>query len=584
MTSPVSSATIIAAIADTIAPNTDGAITAELLAAVLDSIAVSYVNIVDGGSLSTVLGTVTTGVWQATPIGLTYGGTGEALSPSNGGLVYSGASGLAILPATATANQLAMSGASGAPAWSTAVYPPVTSINQILWSNANNNVEGLTTANNGVLVTDSSGVPSISSTIPAAAQANITGTGTLTSGSTGTGFTVNATLSTLTGNWPASQLGGTTLAASVVTSSLTTVGIIGTGTWNATTITMGKGGTSAALSPSTGAAVYSSASALALVTPANAGQIALYSPTAAPTMINVPCPVPQGRLTALTGTPVPTSPITAATSVYYTPYVGSCVPLWNGSCFVPTQFSELSNLLSGTTPFYGPTAAAASSVYDLFVWLASGNTVTLTRSQVWSGITSPYGSRLSSVNGVWVNQTTITNGPAAGYGTYVGSIYTDSGGGTVSFNRTNSLNVWNMYNRIPVTGVALDTSSYTYTTATVRQAHGTATGTQVSFLVGLIEDDFDANLNVECKTVAALSASCQVGIGLNTTTVFSSQRGVLFSPAASAADVGSLSAFLSTLPSTLGVNVISSNESGDGANANTFNNNSTNTLSVKFKV
>lgn len=65
------------------------------------------------------------------------------------------------------------------------------SINQLAWySSAGTTVVGLATANNGILVTSAGGVPSISSTIPAATQANITGTGTLASGTTASGFNV----------------------------------------------------------------------------------------------------------------------------------------------------------------------------------------------------------------------------------------------------------------------------------------------------------------------------------------------------------------------------------------------------------
>lgn len=49
-----------------------------------------------------------------------------------------------------------------------------TTINQILYSSANNVIAGLATANNGVLVTSAGGVPSIGSTLPNAVQDNIT--------------------------------------------------------------------------------------------------------------------------------------------------------------------------------------------------------------------------------------------------------------------------------------------------------------------------------------------------------------------------------------------------------------------------
>ncbi len=50
--------------------------------------------------------------------------------------------------------------------WSTATYPKTTTVNQILYSSATNTVTGLGTLADGVLVTDASGVPSISSTLP----------------------------------------------------------------------------------------------------------------------------------------------------------------------------------------------------------------------------------------------------------------------------------------------------------------------------------------------------------------------------------------------------------------------------------
>lgn len=56
-------------------------------------------------------------------VSLTFGGTGANLTASNGGIVYSTASAMAILAGTATANKLLVSGASGAPSWSTPTFP-----------------------------------------------------------------------------------------------------------------------------------------------------------------------------------------------------------------------------------------------------------------------------------------------------------------------------------------------------------------------------------------------------------------------------------------------------------------------------
>ncbi len=102
---------------------------------------------------------------QTTPLALVNGGTSASLTAANGGIFYSNATTAAILAPTSTANQPLLSGASGAPGWSTATYPGSTTINQILYSSAANTVTGLSTANNSALVTNGSGVPSLASSL-----------------------------------------------------------------------------------------------------------------------------------------------------------------------------------------------------------------------------------------------------------------------------------------------------------------------------------------------------------------------------------------------------------------------------------
>ena len=94
-------------------------------------------------------------------LALTRGGTNASLSASNGGIVYSTASAMAVLAGTATANQVLLSGSSAAPAWSTATYPATTTINQLLYSSSANTIAGLATTNGGILNASSSGVPSM---------------------------------------------------------------------------------------------------------------------------------------------------------------------------------------------------------------------------------------------------------------------------------------------------------------------------------------------------------------------------------------------------------------------------------------
>lgn len=151
-------------------------------------------------------------------IGLINGGTGANLTASNGGIVYSDATAMAILSGTATAGQIIRSGASAAPSWSTATYPATVAVSTILYGSSSNVVGTLATANNGVLVTSAGGVPSISSTIPSATQDNITRLGTVT-----------------------------------------------VGVWNGTNIALADGGTNASLVASNGGIFYSTASAGAIL-------------------------------------------------------------------------------------------------------------------------------------------------------------------------------------------------------------------------------------------------------------------------------------------------------------------------------
>ena len=89
----------------------------------------------------------------------------------------------------------------------------------------------------------------------------------------------------------------------------------------------------------------------------------------------------------------------------------------------------------------------------------------------------------------------ITNGPAAGYGVFLGTIATDASGATVSWSLGSSaagggaavLNVWNNYNRVIVAANVQDSSSWSYSSGTIRAADGSNTN-RVTLVIGLQED------------------------------------------------------------------------------------------------
>lgn len=120
-------------------------------------------------SLVTV-GTIGTGTWQAGIVDVPYGGTGLATLTDHGVLLGSGTGAITPLaPSGATAGRILRSGGVAAdPYWSTATFPNVTSTNRLLVSVNPNQIDELSTANSGVLVTSGTGVPSIGTDLPTA--------------------------------------------------------------------------------------------------------------------------------------------------------------------------------------------------------------------------------------------------------------------------------------------------------------------------------------------------------------------------------------------------------------------------------
>jgi hypothetical protein len=161
-------------------------------------------------------------VSTGTDVTLADGGTNASLTASNGGIVYSTASAMAILAGTATAGQMLQSGATTAPAWSTATFPSTATstgtilrangtnwvaststfadtyaVNTILFASTANTITGLTTANNQVLVTGATGIPAFSGTLPSGVTASsLTSFGTSPTLTTPTIDTINASTAT----------------------------------------------------------------------------------------------------------------------------------------------------------------------------------------------------------------------------------------------------------------------------------------------------------------------------------------------------------------------------------------------------
>lgn len=283
---------------------------------------------------------------------------------------------------------------------------------------------------------------------------------------------------------------------------------------------------------------------------------------------------PTGRLTLTSGVPVLGAPVSSAGVVYYTPYTGNLVPLWTGSGFVGVAFSELSNVLANSASGNaGPAAVVAGSVYDLFVWL-NGSVPTLTRGPAWASATSRQ-LTLSRVSGTLTNTAAIANGPAAGFGTYVGTVSTDASSATVSFvpsvigasGGTSAIGLWNAFNRRQVVATVTNANaSWTVLASTPREVQGGPF--RVRFVAGLSEDVAIATYGGLANSASSAFAVGYVGVALDNVTNF--DQSAMFMNSSSAGGIWYRVYSNTQYSMPIGSHYIAALEASDGSNSQTF--------------
>lgn len=206
---------------------------------------------------------------------------------------------------------------------------------------------------------------------------------------------------------------------------------------------------------------------------------------------------PRGRLTLTSGTPVTTADVTAAGTLYWAPYKGNTAQLYNATTWETFALAELSIAVP----------AVANQVYDVFLNYNAG--VPALALTAWTNDTTR-ATALTTQDGRLVK--TGSTGQL-----YVGTVR------TVTASQLNDSlllrHVWNYFNRIPRTLQVTDaTASWTYTTATVRQARGSAAN-QVDVVIGVAEVPID--LALYANGINDTGATDQsVGIGEDSTTTY----------------------------------------------------------------
>ena len=203
--------------------------------------------------------------------------------------------------------------------------------------------------------------------------------------------------------------------------------------------------------------------------------------------------VAEGRLTATSNTPVTTADVSGATSIYYTPYVGDKIALYDGSSWNIRTFTQITISLSGFT---------AIKPYDVFAYDNSG-TVTI-ETLIWTNNTTR-ATALAYQNGVLSKSGATTR-------RYLGTVYINASGGQTEDTMVKRY-LWNYYNRVRRPLQRLETTdSWTYTTATYRQANA-STSNQVDTCVGWPEALLNLNvLGLAANTIGDNNCTVQVGI------------------------------------------------------------------------
>lgn len=201
------------------------------------------------------------------------------------------------------------------------------------------------------------------------------------------------------------------------------------------------------------------------------------------------------RLTLTSATPVATSDVTGATTIYCTPYRGNKIALYDGTNWNIRSSAEFSIALGTLT---------SGKPYDVFCYDNSG-TPTL-EILAWTNDTTRATS-LTRQDGVLVKSGAATR-------RYLGTFYTTST--TTTEDSIANRYLWNYYNRVSRQMQRFETTvTWTYTTATFRQANANSAN-QLNFVVGVSEDMVSAELMVR---VSNSNANVQFvgGIGLDST-------------------------------------------------------------------
>jgi hypothetical protein len=253
---------------------------------------------------------------------------------------------------------------------------------------------------------------------------------------------------------------------------------------------------------------------------------------------------PQGRLSLVSGTPVPAADVTGATSVYYPTYTGGYASVYNGVGFnqLAITNNEVSQGLS-TAHFLN------GNLYD-FVGINNGGALAICHGPAWNTATSRGvgggSTALALISGIYTNAVAFSDcwgGPsgttdygviAAHLGTYLGTGLASADGqismvlkpAATAGGGAPMQGLWNAYNRVTMNLTSVDNGApnhcVTCGNAQWEPAGSSGTGSGLNnrgtFVQGLPYAPIRATLNIQSVTYGTGATFPGVGIDLDQTT------------------------------------------------------------------
>lgn len=223
----------------------------------------------------------------------------------------------------------------------------------------------------------------------------------------------------------------------------------------------------------------------------------------------------EGRLTTESGVAISTSNRTAQATLYFTPYLGTTIALYDGSTWENFTFTEKSLALSGLT---------SGKNYDVFLYNNAG-TLTLELSAAWTNDTTR-ADALTTQDGVYVKNGATTR-------RHLGTIRAT--GATTTEDSSAKRFVWNRCNQVTrflLVKEAADSWSYT---GDAWQAANGDTANKVEYVSGQADVLVMASTLMLAKSSSGVVNYVSSGVGVDSATTNStSLRG-------SAVDSGAIS-------------------------------------------